>query len=74
MSRRTLAARDVHLGDGRTLRVGILTSSKGTPERLILAVGAGRGRAWQEDPVAGLTLPASALSGLVEALGGLRDS
>jgi len=69
-----VVTRDVPLGDGRTLRVGLVLDPQGRGDALLLAVGTGEGRGWREDPAQGLTLPASALQGLTKALGALRDA
>ena len=67
MSRRRTVTGDVPLGDGRTLRVA-LDLRDGEPDALHLAMGTGEGRDWREDPAEGLTLPATALVALGEAL------
>jgi len=63
-----VVTRDVALGGGRTLRVGLVLNPQGRGDALLLAVGTGEGREWRENPAQGLTLPATALPGLVEAL------
>lgn len=70
MTRPTVRAHDVPIEDGRTLRVAVLERD-GEPEALIFAVGTGQGASWREDPAEGLSVPATALSGLLEALGAL---
>ena len=65
--------RDVALKDGRTLRVGLLTRD-GHPEELILAMGAGKGDGWREDPAEGLILPGRVLGRLVVALLDVGDA
>lgn len=59
--------RDVPLGDGRTLRVGIYTEDA-VPQDLVIASGRGQGAEWREDPAEGIEVPAQALPALVEAL------
>jgi hypothetical protein len=59
---------DVDVGDGRTLRVGLLVHPSGEARDVILAMGTGRGTGWREDPPEGLTLPVAALDGLVRVL------
>ena len=63
---------DVPTGDGRTLRVALLSEPDGE-NTLIMAMGTGQGRAWREDPSEGLVVPAATVVGLLEALGRARS-
>lgn len=72
--RRTLDTLDVPLGPGcQTLRVGLYRDEAGEPLDMTMALGWGDGRTWREKSASGLTLPASALPALRDALATLCE-
>lgn len=72
VSTRCTVTGDVPTGDGRTVRVAHMVEASGE-ETLILAAGTGEGPSWREDPSEGLHVPASAVPGLLGALGQVRS-
>ena len=59
---RSIQAPEIFLPDGRTLRVAV------QEDRLVFAVGFGRGVEWNPDPGEALILPASVRGQVEEAL------
>ena len=66
-----LVIKDLDLGNGRVLRVGLDLDSTGRARTLLLAPGHGNGSGWLEDPAEGLTLPGGVLRGLERVLAAL---
>jgi hypothetical protein len=60
--------RDVPLGNGETLRIGLEWDRHGVPVLLHMALGIGTGRAWQECTEAGFAIPSDSTPDLVRAL------
>jgi hypothetical protein len=60
--------RDLPLGDGETLRIGVDFDRHGRPTLLHLATGRGTGREWREHPEAGLTIPHEETGPLIREL------
>jgi hypothetical protein len=60
--------RDLPLGDGEVLRIGVGLDRHGRPTELHLATGTGSGSGWREHPDSGLTIPHTEVGPLIREL------
>jgi hypothetical protein len=63
-----MQTRDLPLGDGETLRLGVEFDRHGRPTLLHLATGRGTGGDWREHPEAGLVIPHEETGPLIREL------